>query len=281
MAFLFSFFFLFFLLLFFFFFFFFLVGGGSRVCFLVGFWGGVGFLCGGGGGGGEGIGIYFYFFKLICMKFSTVFYSVLFFVRLFLFISLFYFFFPFYFSVIVLFFLFLFAILFIFWCVLFFFLFSLLGFYLFLSFFFFLFLIFSAFGDGCFTLEADWVFSTLFCFFNLSCKQTYVSCRLGHVVPDDVVIADIGGQASDIFLHGPKSTHKNGIVKTFTHTSFPVHPCTLLKQRAKPSTHQTWRLHLVVLFLSSVVVGDGQEAWQMLLSTAPTSEASSPRTVLT
>ena len=213
------------------------------------------------------------------MKFSTVFYSVLFIFRLFLFISLFYFFFPFYFSVFVLFFLFLFAILFIFWSV-FVFLFSLLGFYLFL-FFFFSFFFFSAFGDGCFTLEADWGFSTLFCFLNLSCKQTYVSCRLGHVVPDDVVIADIGGQASDIFLHGPESARKNGIVKTFTHTSFSIHPCTLLKQRAKPSTHQTWRLHLVVLFLSNNVVGDGQEAWQMLLSTAPTTEASSPRTVLT
>ena len=53
---------------------------------------------------------------------------------------------------------------------------------------------------------------------------------LGHVEPDDVVIADIGGQALDILLHGPESAHKNGIVKTFTHTSIPTHPCTLLKQ---------------------------------------------------
>ena len=29
------------------------------------------------------------------------------------------------------------------------------------------------------------------------------SWSLGHVEPDDVVIADIGGQALDIFLHGP------------------------------------------------------------------------------
>ena len=213
------------------------------------------------------------------MKFSTVFYSVLFFVRLFLFISLFYFFFPFYFSVFVLFFSISFCnfiyslvcicLYFCFLC------------WVSICFSLFSFLIFSAFGDGCFTLEADWGFSTLFCFFNLSCKQTYVSCRLGHVVPDDVVIADIGGQASDIFLHGPESARKNGIVKTFTHTSFSIHPCTLIKQRAKPSTHQTWRLHLVVLFLSNNVVGNGQEVWQMLLSTAPTTEASSPRTVLT
>ena len=38
----------------------------------------------------------------------------------------------------------------------------------------------------------------------------------GHVEPNDVIIADIGGQALDIFLHGPESAHKNGIVNTFT-----------------------------------------------------------------
>ena len=99
---------------------------------------------------------------------------------------------------------------------------------------------------------------------------------LGHVVPDDVVIADIGGQALDILLHGPESAHKNGIVKTFIHTSIPLHtPCTLLKTSNKKwikksgSTYQTWCLPLLVLFLSIVVVGDGQEAWYLLLRTAP------------
>ena len=49
-------------------------------------------------------------------------------------------------------------------------------------------------------------------------------------MPDDVVIADIEGQALDILLHGPESAHKNGIVKTFIHTTIPLHtPCTLLK----------------------------------------------------
>ena len=95
------------------------------------------------------------------------------------------------------------------------------------------------------------------------------SWRLGHVEPDDVVIADIAGQALDIFLHGPESARKNGMVKTFTHTSIPIHPCTLLKQRAKPSTHQTSCLPFLVLFLSSVVVGDGHEARHQLLMTAP------------
>ena len=37
----------------------------------------------------------------------------------------------------------------------------------------------------------------------------------------------------------------------------------------KCSTHQTWCFHLLVLYLSTKVVGDGQVAWQMLLRTAP------------
>ena len=51
--------------------------------------------------------------------------------------------------------------------------------------------------------------------------------------PDDVVIADVAGLALDIVLHGPESAHKNGIVKTFTHTSIPIHPFTLLKRKKK------------------------------------------------
>ena len=75
---------------------------------------------------------------------------------------------------------------------------------------------------------------------------------LGHVDLDDVIIADIGGQALDIFLHGPESANKNGIAKAFTHTSISTHPCTLLKKKrekrkAKCSTHQTWCFRLVVL----------------------------------
>ena len=69
------------------------------------------------------------------------------------------------------------------------------------------FLIFSAFG-GCFSFGADWVCSSLFCFLNLSCKQTYDSWRLGHVEPDDVVIAVVPGQDLDIFLHDPVCTQE-------------------------------------------------------------------------
>ena len=65
-------------------------------------------------------------------------------------------------------------------------------------------------------------------------------------MPDDVVISDIGGQSLDILLHGPESAHKNGIVKTFIHTTIPLHtPCTLLKNQIrnyfflKGSTYQT------------------------------------------
>ena len=48
----------------------------------------------------------------------------------------------------------------------------------------------------------------------------------GHVQPDDVIIMDIAGQALDIFLHGPESTHKNSIVKTsysHIHSHIPMH----------------------------------------------------------
>ena len=92
----------------------------------------------------------------------------------------------------------------------------------------------------------------------------------GHVEPDDVVNADIARQALDIFLHSPESANKNGILKTFTHSSIPIRPCTLLKKKhaqtttAKCSTHQTWCLHLLVLFRSSVLVGDFQDLWHLL-----------------
>ena len=70
------------------------------------------------------------------------------------------------------------------------------------------------------------VFVFLFCFLNLSSK------RLGHAVPDDVVIADIENQALDIFLHGPESAlKKKGIFKAFTHSSIAKHPCTFLNKK--------------------------------------------------
>ena len=40
---------------------------------------------------------------------------------------------------------------------------------------------------------------------------------------DDVVTADIVGQALDIFLHGPESVQKNGIVKTNIHSHIHSH----------------------------------------------------------
>ena len=68
----------------------------------------------------------------------------------------------------------------------------------------------------------------------LSCLASAVpqadSWWLGHVEPDDVVMADITGQALDIFLHGPESAHEKGILKTLTHTSIPIQLCTLLKR---------------------------------------------------
>ena len=90
---------------------------------------------------------------------------------------------------------------------------------------------------------------------------------LGHVEPDDVVIADIVGQALDIFLHGPESAIKNGIVKTFTRTSIHTpqrRGKKKKKKRAKCWTRETWCLRLLILFLSSVMVVDFEEAWRLL-----------------
>ena len=50
---------------------------------------------------------------------------------------------------------------------------------------------------------------------------------LGQVDPDDVVIADIVGQALDIFLYGPESAHKNDIVTTFIVECLLYIPCWL------------------------------------------------------
>ena len=69
---------------------------------------------------------------------------------------------------------------------------------------------------------------------------------LGHVEPDDVVIADIAGQALDIFLHGPESAHKNGILKTYTHRSIPIQPRTLLKTKKQTKKTQLTKLDAFV-----------------------------------
>ena len=62
---------------------------------------------------------------------------------------------------------------------------------------------------------------------------------------DDVLMADIPGQALEIFLHGPEFAHKNGIVKTFTNTSITIHQCTLLKNK-KQNTPQLTKLDAFV-----------------------------------
>ena len=100
--------------------------------------------------------------------------------------------------------------------------------------------------------------------------------------PDDVVIADIVGQALDIFLHGPESAHKNSIVKTFTHTSIPIHPCVLLKQTKSKILNL---LNMILSFTCALPVQCGAGRRPGSLADAPqdcsTSEAFSPRTVLT
>ena len=103
--------------------------------------------------------------------------------------------------------------------------------------------------------------------------------------PDDVVIADIGGQALDIFLHGPESAHKNGILKSFNHTSIPIQPRTLLKKREKKRKRKKLNSpNIMPSFSCPLPVHCGGGRWPESLADAPqdysTTEAS-PRTVLT
>ena len=99
----------------------------------------------------------------------------------------------------------------------------------------------------------------------------------------DVVIADIGGHTLDIFLHGPESAHKNGILKTFTHTSIPKHPRTLLQKKKKCKTLNSRNMMLSFTGPLPVYCAGGRRPES--LADAPqdcsTSEAFSPRTVLT
>ena len=103
-------------------------------------------------------------------------------------------------------------------------------------------------------------------------------------MPDDVVIADIGGQALDIFLHGPESARKNGIVKTFTHTSILIQPCTLLKKE-RNKQNKNLNSPNMPSFTGPLPVQCTGGRRPGSLAPAPqdcsTSEALSPRTVLT
>ena len=103
--------------------------------------------------------------------------------------------------------------------------------------------------------------------------------------PDDVVIANIAGQALDIVLHGPQSAHKNDIVKTFTHTSIPIQPCTLLKKETNKQNKNLNSPNMTPSFRCPLPVQIGSGRRPGNLAPAPqdcsTSEAFSPRTVLT
>ena len=92
------------------------------------------------------------------------------------------------------------------------------------------------------------------------------SWRLGHVEPDGVVIADIAGQALDICLHGAESARKNGMVKTFTHTSFshpPIHT-TKIKSKTLNSPNMTPSFSCPLL---SSVKGDSTQCGRMFPGT--------------
>ena len=105
---------------------------------------------------------------------------------------------------------------------------------------------------------------------------------------DDVVMADIPGEAVEIFLHGPEFAHKNGIVKTFTRTSIPIHPCTRLKKQKQNHKKKKKTLNspnMMPSFTGPLPVQWTGGRQPECLAPAPldstTSEAFSPRTVLT
>ena len=110
----------------------------------------------------------------------------------------------------------------------------------------FLFLFFSAFG-GCFSFQADWVFSFFVSFFE---PQLQADLRLQATRTGGAWWCRYHGQWRSVTRHlSPRSRiyaqewHRKDI---HSHIH-PHNPCTLLNQSAKPSTHQTWRLRLVVL----------------------------------
>ena len=116
------------------------------------------------------------------------------------------------------------------------------------------------------------VFSSLF--FE---PQLQADLWLAHV-SDDVVIADIGYQALDIFLYGLESAHKNGTVKTFTHTSIPIHPCTFLKQTENKTLNSP---NMMPSFTSPLPVQCAGGRRPGSLADDPQDCSTSPRTVLT
>ena len=80
---------------------------------------------------------------------------------------------------------------------------------------------------------------------------------LGHVEPDDVVIADMAGQALDIFLHGPESARNRKDIHSHSHSHPPMHTTkTNSKTFHSPDITPLFSCPL----LSNVVVGDSQEA---------------------
>ena len=100
---------------------------------------------------------------------------------------------------------------------------------------------------------------------------------------DDLIIVDIGSQALDIFLHGPESARKNGIVKTFTHTCIPIHPCTLLKSNNKEQNPQLTKHDAAgyLWYSSSTWWWSTASSFSDAPKDCSTVEAFSPKTVLT
>ncbi len=103
-------------------------------------------------------------------------------------------------------------------------------------------------------------------------------------MPDDVVIADIAGQALDIFLYGPESAHKNGIVKTnirsHMHSYLPMRT-PKANEGQNPPKADVSRSSFTGTLLVQCAGGRRPGSLALASRDFSTSEAFSPRTVLT
>ena len=75
--------------------------------------------------------------------------------------------------------------------------------------------------------------------------------------------------------------HKNGIGKTFTHTSIPIHPCTLLKKCKNNNSKMLNSPNMMPLFPGPLPVPCAGGRFFRKLGTWSTADALSARTLLT
>jgi len=88
--------------------------------------------------------------------------------------------------------------------------------------------------------------------------------------PRTVLIENICESVQQILQHKPG----NKALSNKLHINRSTQADSYSNKERNTQLTKTWRLWLVVLFLSSVVVGDGQKAWQMIFRTGPRPKSS-------